>query len=120
MSVTETGKNLITIAAPADGDQICAIAANAGVFSPEEVQCVAEIWQEYLSLGSATSGYTFFVEKAGERVLGFVGVRPRSLTDRVYDLYWIAVDPTARRLGWGAGCWQRRSSPFGRRAGASW
>ncbi len=92
---------MICIAAEHDGEQICALTARTGVFSAEEVQCVAEIWQEYLGLGIETSGYTFYVEKDGERVLGFVCVGPRSLTDRVYDLYWIAVDPSAQRLGVG-------------------
>jgi ribosomal protein S18 acetylase RimI-like enzyme len=101
MSLNYVEKNRIVIATPADGGQVCALAARAGVFSPEEVQCVVEIWQEYVTLGAETSGYIFYVEKAAERVLGFACVGPRSLTDRVYDLYWITVDPSARRLGVG-------------------
>jgi ribosomal protein S18 acetylase RimI-like enzyme len=92
---------MIGMATAPDGDQICALTARTGVFSPEEVQCVAEIWQEYLGLGIETSGYTFYVDKDEARVLGYVCVGPRSLTDRVYDLYWIAVDPAAQRLGVG-------------------
>ena len=92
---------MITIAEEADGDQIRQITARAGVFNPEEVQCVAEIWQEYANLGSQVSGYTFFIDKDNNRALGFACYGPRSLTDRVYDLYWVAVDPSARRLGVG-------------------
>ena len=92
---------MICIAAEQDGEQICAITACTGMFNAEEVQCVADIWQEYLGLGIETSGYTFHVEKDGGRVLGYVCVGPRSLTDRVYDLYWIAVNPWAQRLGVG-------------------
>ncbi|MFZ5820440.1 MAG: GNAT family N-acetyltransferase, partial [Chloroflexota bacterium] len=66
-----------------------------------EVQCVADIWEEYLRLGVEASGYTFFVEREGEDVLGFACVGPRALTDRVYDLYWIAVDPRAQGEGVG-------------------
>jgi ribosomal protein S18 acetylase RimI-like enzyme len=89
------------LAAPGDGDAIRQIAADTGVFNAEEVQCVADIWEEYLRLGIETSGYTFFVEREGDDVLGFVCVGPRSLTDRVYDLYWIAVDPRAQGEGVG-------------------
>jgi len=89
------------LAAPGDGDAIRQIAAATGVFNAEEVQCVAGIWEEYLRLGIETSGYTFFVEREGDDVLGFVCVGPRSLTDRVYDLYWIAVDPRAQGQGVG-------------------
>jgi ribosomal protein S18 acetylase RimI-like enzyme len=85
----------------ADGDQICEITARTGMFNAEEVQCVAEIWQQHVQFGVQASGYTFYVEKIGERVLGFVCVGPRSLAERVYDLYWIAVDPSAQGTGVG-------------------
>jgi ribosomal protein S18 acetylase RimI-like enzyme len=92
---------MIVVAVPADGEQVCAIAARTGFFNQEEVQCVADIWESYLALGVEASGYTFFVDKDSETVRGFVCVGPRSLTDRVYDLYWIAVDPAAQRRGVG-------------------
>ena len=92
---------MIFVAKEADRDQILQVTARAGVFSAEEVQCVAEIWQEYIDLGVQTSGYTFFIDKDDNRALGFICYGPRSLTDRVYDLYWIAVDPSARRSGVG-------------------
>jgi len=92
---------MIAIATPQDGEAICAIAARTPLFNEEEAQCVVDIWESYLNLGSAASGYTFLVEKNAANVLGFVCVGPRSLTDRVYDLYWIAVDPSAQRLGVG-------------------
>jgi ribosomal protein S18 acetylase RimI-like enzyme len=92
---------MVTVPSSSDGEQICQVAARAGVFSLEEVQCVGELWQEYLTRGVEASRYTFFVEKDDGRVLGFVCVGQRPLTDRVFDLYWIAVDPSARRLGLG-------------------
>jgi ribosomal protein S18 acetylase RimI-like enzyme len=92
---------MITVAAPGDGEQICAIAERTDFFNEEEVQCVADIWQSYLALGTEVSGYTFYVDKDAGTLRGFVCVGPRSLTDRVYDLYWIAVDPAAQRLGVG-------------------
>jgi ribosomal protein S18 acetylase RimI-like enzyme len=92
---------MICIAAEQDGEQVCAITARTGMFNAEEVQCVSEIWQEYTGLGIETSGYTFYVEREDERILGYVCIGPRSLADRVYDLYWIAVDPAAQRLGVG-------------------
>lgn len=36
-------ESVICLAAPEDGQAICQIAAQAGVFSAEEVQCVADI-----------------------------------------------------------------------------
>lgn len=110
-------ESVICLAAPEDGQAICQIAAQAGVFSAEEVQCVADIWQEYLQLGIETSGYTFYVEKQGERVVGFVCVGPRSLTDRVYDLYWIAVAPRAQRLGVGRRLLEQAEASVRQKAG---
>jgi ribosomal protein S18 acetylase RimI-like enzyme len=92
---------MICIATEQDAEQIHRVTDSTGMFNAEEVQCVVEIFQEYIHLGVETSGYTFLVEKEGERVLGFICVGPRSLTDRVYDLYWIAVAPSAQRLGVG-------------------
>lgn len=88
---------MINTATEADGSQVQDIAARAGVFSQEEVDCVGELWQEYLTLGPEQCGYNFIVDREGDQVLGFACYGPRDLTDGVYDLYWIAVDPNARR-----------------------
>jgi ribosomal protein S18 acetylase RimI-like enzyme len=94
---------MIRIATAPDADQIRRVTESTGMFNTAEVQCVDEIFQEYLTLGVQTSGYLFFVEQDSGLARGFVCVGPRSLTDRVYDLYWIAVDPAAQRLGVGKG-----------------
>lgn len=85
----------------ADGLQIREIAARAGVFSQEEIVCVGEIWDEYQAYGPEACGYHFIVHKEGNRVLGFACYGQRDLTDGVYDLFWIAVDPNVRRSGVG-------------------
>ncbi|MGE5463505.1 MAG: N-acetyltransferase family protein [Syntrophothermus sp.] len=92
---------MILTATEADGPQIQEITARAGVFNQEEVETVATLWQEYLSDGPAVCGYHFIVDRDGDRVLGFACYGPRDLTNGVYDLYWIAVAPQARRGGAG-------------------
>lgn len=94
---------MISIATESDGAQIEDITARAGVFSQEEVECVSELWDEYLSLGSEQCGYNFIVDRDGDQVLGYACYGPRDLTDGVFDLYWIAVDPNARRNSVGRG-----------------
>lgn len=84
-----------------DGDQIHAITADNTVFNQEEVDCIDELWGEYLAHGSELSGYYFLVEKEREDVLGYSCYGPRSLTSGTFDLYWIAVDPTIHRGGIG-------------------
>lgn len=92
---------MITTATEKDGPQIHAINAITSVFSQEEVECVDKLWEEYRAQGSERSGYYFIVDKEDDRVLGYACYGPRALTDRTYDLYWIAVDPNARRGGVG-------------------
>ncbi len=92
---------MIATAAKDDGPQIHTVNANTSVFSQEEVECVDELWEEYLTQGPERSGYYFIVEKENEQVLGYACYGPRALTDRTYDLYWIAVSPNARRGGVG-------------------
>jgi ribosomal protein S18 acetylase RimI-like enzyme len=92
---------MIITATEADGSQIHSIAAGAGVFSQEEVDCVSELWEEYLTQGSKFCGYNFIVCREGDKVLGFACYGPRDLTDGVFDLYWIAVHPIARCNGVG-------------------
>jgi ribosomal protein S18 acetylase RimI-like enzyme len=92
---------MISVPGDKDGAQIQTITANNTVFSQEEVECVDELWEEYLAQGSEHSGYYFLVEKEEQRVLGYACFGPRSLTSGTYDLYWIAVDPTIHRGGVG-------------------
>lgn len=88
---------MIVTASEIDGDQIQDITARAGVFNEEEVDSVRVMWSEYLSMGPEGSGYHFIISRDGDRVLGYAIYGYRDLTDGVYDLYWIAVDPNARR-----------------------
>ena len=88
---------MITPATEADRAQIHDITARAGVFNQEEVDSVPAMFDEYLKLGPGTSGYYFIVYREGEQVLGFAIYGFRDLTEGVYDLFWIAVDPSARR-----------------------
>ena len=92
---------MIFAAAETDGPQILDIAARAGVFNQEEVDCVADLWNDYLTTGPQVGGYNFIVDRDGDKVLGFACYGPRDLTSGVYDLYWIAVDPDTRRSGAG-------------------
>jgi len=92
---------MIVPAIEADGPQIRNITARAGVFNEEEVDSVSVMWTEYLTLGPEGSGYNFIVYRDQDRALGFAIYGPRDLTEGVFDLYWIAVDPQARCNGIG-------------------
>ena len=57
---------MIITATEADGPQIRDIAARAGVFSQEEVECVVALWEEYLTVGPTVGGYNFIVDREGD------------------------------------------------------
>ena len=84
-----------------DGLSIGMITKNAGVFTQEEVDCVEELWDEYVKNGSLASGYYFVVDQKNSVLRGYACYGPRSLTEGTYDLYWIAVDLNYRREGVG-------------------
>lgn len=92
---------MITTATESDGAGVLHITKHAGVFNKEEIDCVTELWDEYLRQGSQTSGYYFLVDREDEQVTGYACYGPRALTEGTFDLYWIAVDPQNRRSGVG-------------------
>jgi len=92
---------MIDTAIGTDKQQITDITARAGVFNQEEIDSVPVMFDEYLQYGTEGDGYNFLVYRQDDKVLGYAIFGYRDLTDGVYDLYWIAVDPNARRKGVG-------------------
>ncbi len=86
---------------PDDAPAIHSINSRTAIFSPEETQTVDDMIQEAFRDGAEKSGYYFIVWKEDGKVVGYACFGPHSLADRVYDLYWIAVDPDSRGGGIG-------------------
>ena len=86
-----------------DQSRIREIVAAAGNFSDQEIATAMELVDEALQKGEE-SGYIIVVaatpEHAGE-IDGYACYGPTPLTEGVYDLYWIAVDPKAQGRGIG-------------------
>ncbi len=81
---------------------LVALAQATGFFNPDESVVVREMLDDYF--GDPASGefmWAVYREEPGAPPLGFVCYGPASLSDDVYDLYWIAVDPKyqARKIG---------------------
>jgi len=92
---------MISPATKTDGPQIIDITRRIDIFAQQEVDSVDEAWREYMEYGSPPDGYHFLVYREGNNVLGFTCYGIRYLAEGVYDLLWIAVDPSARRKGVG-------------------
>lgn len=88
---------------PGDRSRIAEMVASTGKFSTEEVATALELVDAALREGEA-SGYVFAVLEeltARPAVKGYACYGPTPLTQGVYDLYWIVVDPPAQGKGFG-------------------
>ncbi len=88
---------------PADRFRIEEIVISSGKFNPEEIATALELVDEALQKGSQ-SGYMIVVLDAGKEhpaVQGYACYGPTPLTQGVYDLYWIAIDPALQGKGYG-------------------
>ncbi len=88
---------------PADRSVIKKMVVSSGRFNAGEIATAMELVAEALEKGEA-SGYFFAVlEEGGENpsVHGYACYGPTPLAQGVYDLYWIVVDPSAQRKGYG-------------------
>ena len=102
---------IVEPAKPEDRQGILAVTANIGIFTDEEKDTVRELWDEQ------EKGYNFLVAREGERLLGYSCFGERALTEGTYDLFWIAVDPSARRLGAGKALMRATESEVQKRGG---
>lgn len=90
---------MIEPAKASDGPAVLEVARGVAIFTPEEVDCIQELWGEYLAEGEKESGYSFLVYRQGAQVAGFACFGPHPLTQGVFDLYWLAVHPQAQHRG---------------------
>ncbi len=76
------------------------------VFNPEEVEVAIELIDEAIE-DRPENDYEAVVAvdltQPEEAPLGYACFGPTPMTDRTYDLYWVAVDPAQQGKGLGAG-----------------
>ena len=86
---------------PADREPVIRIIQATGVFNPAEIDVAIELMDTVIE-GPATQEYELFTA-AGEdgEILGYYCLGPTPLTEGTFDLYWIAVKPSAQHRGIG-------------------
>jgi ribosomal protein S18 acetylase RimI-like enzyme len=91
---------------PSDIDAIHALLRRVSVFEPHEIRVAEELLEEALS-GSQDYVIHIAEEKTHDsgggthRIVGYVCHGHNPVTDALYDLYWIAVDPAVHSRGVG-------------------
>jgi len=102
------------IVEPANADDrqgILAVTAKIDIFTDEEKDTVRELWDD------RESGYCFLVARHDGQVVGYTCFGERALTEGTYDLFWIAVDPSTRRMGAGVALMRATESEVQKRGG---
>lgn len=85
-----------------DRSRIEEMVRSSGKFNDGEIVIALELVDEALRKGEEASGYLFAVlEEEGLRVKGYACYGPVPLTQGVYDLYWVVVDPNDQGKGFG-------------------
>jgi D-alanine-D-alanine ligase len=87
-------------ARPADLPALRRLIDATRVFYPAERAIALELLEQRLRRGSASGYWFFFAEQRGELV-GYCAWGDVPLTERSYDLYWIAVAPRCQGSGLG-------------------
>lgn len=103
-------------AVEADRKDILALAMDGGFFTVPEVASIAELLDIYLQRATQED-YHFLSYRDGERVLGFGCYGPASLSEGVFDLYWIAVHQEHRGRGIGQSLLKRVEQEVRKRKG---
>jgi ribosomal protein S18 acetylase RimI-like enzyme len=85
---------------PADRDRILDILIAVARFTDEEVRCAIELVDKAIHEPERGEYLVHVVEDAGA-VQGYTCYGATPLTDGVFDLYWIAVDPKQQGQGYG-------------------
>lgn len=101
---------------PADLPALRKLVAATRVFYPAERQIALELLQERLRRG-AKSGYEFFFAEQGGRLVGYCAWGDVPLTQRSFDLYWIAVATPAQGQGIGQQLMKLAEAAVARRGG---
>ncbi len=85
---------------PADTPHLLALTAGTGVFKHHEVETHEGVLDDYHSTNHAYGHLAVTDERDGQ-VVGFAYYATDSMTDRTWDLYWIAVkrDIQAKGIG---------------------
>ncbi|MBI4294548.1 MAG: GNAT family N-acetyltransferase [Chloroflexi bacterium] len=85
---------------PSDRAAVLTILANTGVFDANEMRVAEEVLDCYLRDGEQ-GGYFCYLLLRGEEPLGYICFGPTPLTYGTWDVYWMAVRPSAQRTGAG-------------------
>lgn len=81
-----------------DREKLVKIISRIKEFKEEEKEVAIELIDESIN---GSTDYQTYVCKLDNEPIGYYTIGKRALTDGVFDLYWIAVDPSKQGRGYG-------------------
>jgi ribosomal protein S18 acetylase RimI-like enzyme len=92
---------IIRPALPEDTPALKQLTAGTGVFKPFEVEVLQEVLDDYHARSEDSQHVAIVAEDEG-RIVGYAYYAPDIMTDRTWDLYWIAVAKDIQAKGVGS------------------
>ena len=94
---------------PRDRERVAELLVSTAVFSRDEIDVALQLFDATVHDDDGSAGaddaqapdYEFTGAFDGERLLGYACAGPTPATEGTFDLYWLAVDPTAQGKGIG-------------------
>jgi ribosomal protein S18 acetylase RimI-like enzyme len=94
---------------PRDRERVAELLVSTAVFSRDEIDVALQLFDATVHDDAGPAGaddaqapdYEFTGAFDGERLLGYACAGPTPATEGTFDLYWLAVDPTAQGKGIG-------------------
>lgn len=85
---------------PADTDRLVELTAATGFFRPDEVDTLREVLADYFA--EEPAGHACYTSEAGGAIDGYVYLgESDEMADRVWYVWWVAVDPGTQGKGLG-------------------
>jgi ribosomal protein S18 acetylase RimI-like enzyme len=84
-----------------DASAVADLVRRTGAFNDDEIAVARDLVDDNLTKGEEASGYYFLFADGERGIEGYVCLGPVPGAHRRFELYWIAVDPDARRRGLG-------------------
>jgi GNAT superfamily N-acetyltransferase len=91
---------MIVAAQPEQNEQLVRLAERTGVFKAHELLALQEVLEDYHAVNHEYE-HQAVVMLDHDTPVGFAYLAPTAMTDRTWELWWIAVDPVAQGLGFG-------------------
>ena len=117
-SIERSGKAFRRDVGPGDPQRIRDLVAATGFFSAEEIEIAEGIVRETLERGES-AGYEFLFADADDGTAGYSCFGRIPCTLASWDLYWIAVAPSAQGSGLGRRLLQETEAIIETRGGAA-